>query len=62
MELVWKEFFMQVQKSYGNVLTCEAIWLDKTGIEKKSLLPESLVLSNTGIKRVDSVINEMHTT
>jgi deoxyribodipyrimidine photo-lyase len=47
MELVWKEFFLQVQREYGNDFLDQPIWQDKTGITKKSLLPHSLHNSST---------------
>ena len=57
MELVWKEFWMQVQRNYGNAFVHEAIRDDKTNIQKSDLIPESLMNAQTDTKRVnDSVL------
>lgn len=62
MELIWKEFFVQVQINYGNILTQEPIWEDKTWIQKSETLPSSIASWDTKTWRVDATIEEMITT
>lgn len=62
MELVWKEFFMHVQQYYWNWFTNNPVREDKTHISKKLLLPEMLIAWTTHTKRVNSVVEELHTT
>lgn len=62
MELIRKEFFMQVQMNYGNSFTDTPVREDKTWIAKSSLLPESLLAWTTSTNRVDMSVEELHTT
>lgn len=62
MELVWKEFFMQAQKSHGNDFLTAPVREDKTGIPKKSLLPRSLINWTTQTARVNETIQELNAT
>ncbi len=62
MELVRKEFFLQVQKNYGNWFVDTPIWEDKTWIEKRSVLPNLLISGNTKTQRVDDVSQQLQRT
>jgi len=62
MELVWKEFFVQVQMFEWSRITDEDFREEKTGISKKSLLPKSLFLGSTDTPWVDDSIQELNTT
>ena len=59
MELVWKEFFMQVQKTYGNDFLIAPVREDKTNIHKKSLLPISLVQWSTQTIWTNKTVEEL---
>jgi deoxyribodipyrimidine photo-lyase len=62
MELVWKEFFLQVQKTYGNTILHSPVWQDKTDITKHSILPPSLVTWSTDTDRINTVSTTMQET
>ena len=61
MELVWKEFFLQVQKSYGNSFVSQPIWEDKTALQRKDILPQQVYQAQTSTQRVNDTIQEMST-
>lgn len=62
MELVWKEFFMQVQKSYGNQYVSHPVRDDKTHVTKKQILPHRLVEGLTQTTWVNDAIQELYDT
>lgn len=62
MELLRKEFFMHVQKTYGNTFTKQAVRKDKTNIPKKSTLPQSLIQWSTHTQRVNTCVDGLSST
>ncbi len=59
MELMRKEFFLQVQKNYGNEFLSLPVRDDKTWVTKKKLLATSLANHTTHTDRVNSIITQM---
>ncbi len=56
MELVWKEFFLQVQKVYGNSFLDTPIREDKTSIPKTKILPSTLVSGTTNTSWINETV------
>jgi len=59
MELVWKEFFLYVQKSTWNWFLTTPIREDKTKITKKEILSKSVYMWKTETQRVNKTINTL---
>lgn len=62
MELLRKEFFVQVQMFEGPRITDEAIREDKTWITKKALLPSSLVEWSTNTDWINQCVHRLEKT
>jgi deoxyribodipyrimidine photo-lyase len=61
MELVRKEFFLQVIALWPDHLLYAPVWDDTSGIEKLQKLPSSVLTGTTGTSRVDELIYLLHT-
>jgi hypothetical protein len=61
MELVWKEFFLQVVACWPHSVLYAPVWEDCTRIPKHDFLPPSVIAGNTGTGWVDELIYLLYT-